>query len=477
MPTIEAIEAIWQPMPGTPQERAYHCDADVIGFGGSAGSGKSDLLLGTAMTKHRRAVIFRSYFNTLSDLIERGNEIQDGRCSFVSGDSRAWKTTDLRRIRLAAIDDMRDFRKHRGRPNDFLGIDEAAEFDEDIVRALMGWVRTTIPTQKTQTIMAFNPPTTPEGEWVVKFFAPWLDQDYPNPAAPGEIRFFARINDEDVEVPDETLIEIGRGLPPVRPQSRTFIPGKVTDNKYLMATDYPSQLNALREPLRSQVLFGDFSIKPKDDPWQVIPGEWIELAMKRGESTKRPDLMLRGLGVDASRGGDDQSVIASMWGNWIGKLDTYPGKDVPDGPALAKLVEDHLIGQAVAFIDVIGIGTSPYDILRMRKRRVYGVNFAAGSDKTDKSRLLTFSNRRAEAYWRAMEMLDPSSDWEICLPRDRELAADLKAPRYSAAGRSIRIEEKDEIKKRIHRSPDKGDAVVMLLWGVYNNIGGDMKFA
>jgi hypothetical protein len=49
-------------------------------------------------------------------------------------------------------------------------------------------------------IVASNPPTTPEGLWVVKYWGPWLDQTHPNPAEPGALRWFTTVAGEDREV-------------------------------------------------------------------------------------------------------------------------------------------------------------------------------------------------------------------------------------------------------------------------------------
>jgi hypothetical protein len=43
----------WEPILG-PQAEAYHSPADVLFYGGQAGGGKTDLLLGLALTAHRR---------------------------------------------------------------------------------------------------------------------------------------------------------------------------------------------------------------------------------------------------------------------------------------------------------------------------------------------------------------------------------------------------------------------------------------
>jgi hypothetical protein len=79
----------------------------------------------------------------------------------------------------------------------------------------------------------------------------------------------------------------------------------------------------------------------------------------------------------------------------------------------------------------------------------------------DRTGLMRFVNLRAEMYWRFMEALDPLADDPIALPDDTELLADLAAITYKITARGIQMESKDEIKKRLMRSTDKGDAVVM----------------
>jgi hypothetical protein len=51
------------------------------------------------------------------------------------------------------------------------------------------------------------------------------------------------------------------------------------------------------------------------------------------------------------------------------------------------------------------------------------------------------------------------------LPPDPELEADLCAPRWSMQTNGIKIEAKEDIKKRIGRSPDSADAVVISYGG------------
>ena len=63
------------------------------------------------------------------------------------------------------------------------------------------------------------------------------------------------------------------------------------------------------------------------------------------------------------------------------------------------------------------------------------------------------------------ELLDPSRDPDVALPADDELLGDLTAPKWKIlSGGKIQVESKDEIRKRIGRSTDAGDAVVQSFW-------------
>jgi hypothetical protein len=74
---------------------------------------------------------------------------------------------------------------------------------------------------------------------------------------------------------------------------------------------------------------------------------------------------------------------------------------------------------------------------------------------------MKFRNNRSFLMWRFREALEPVKGENLALPPDSELKADLCAPRWKLTASGILIESKDEIKKRIGRSPDKGDAVIL----------------
>src|SRR5688572_25316942 len=68
----------WTPSPG-PQTLAYESRADVLGYGGEPGGGKSQLLLGLAFTRHKRSFVMRRQYADLSALIEDALKIHGSR--------------------------------------------------------------------------------------------------------------------------------------------------------------------------------------------------------------------------------------------------------------------------------------------------------------------------------------------------------------------------------------------------------------
>jgi len=215
----------------------------------------------------------------------------------------------------------------------------------------------------------------------------------------------------------------------------------------------------LPEPLRSQMLHGDFSANVGSDPWQTIPTEWVAAAQERW-TDETPGIM-DSMGVDPARGGRDETVIARRYGTWFARLKCYPGPNTPDGASVASLIVQFLKHNAPVHIDVIGIGSSVYDHMKGTGIHSVPVNSAIPTKEMNKANTLRMKNIRAVLWWRMRESLDPANDNPISLPPDKGLREDLCAPRFSLTPGGILIENKEDIKKRIGRSTDKGDAVVL----------------
>lgn len=452
----------WRPLPG-PQSMAFESPADIIGYGGAAGGGKTDLACGKALMQHRKVMMLRRVGTELTGIEDRLEELIGNKNGY-NGQKKIWRLTRPdnvpMQIEFASLPNAGDERGYQGRPHDFLVFDEAANFLESQVRFLLGWLRTTTPGQKCQALLTFNPPTSAEGRWIIEFFAPWLDPKHPVPAQPGELRWFATIEGKDVEVEDGTPFKHEGET--ITPLSRTFIPSRVSDNPYLMGTGYMATLQALPEPLRSQMLYGDFQAGIEDDPWQVIPSPWVDAAMARWKA-RSPKPPMDSVGVDVARGGRDNTVIARRHEMWFDEPLAYPGTATPDGPTVAGLVIASARDMAVIHLDVIGVGSSPYDFLTSAKQQVIGVNVSEKAAGTDRSGRLRFFNQRSELWWRMREALDPANNTGIELPPDNRLRADLCAPTWELAGAVVKVEGREEIQKRIGRSPDWASAYVLAL--------------
>lgn len=459
----------WQPFPGSPQEAARDSEADVLGFGGAAGGGKTALLLGLAGTQHWKSIIYRRELTQLIEIEDQAHAMWDGSGRFNSTKHR-WRLSDGPTIEFGGVEKIEDVKKHHGRAHDLKGFDELTHFTEYQFRYLCAWNRTTRQGQRTRIVGTFNPPTSAEGDWVIDYFGPWLDRRHPRPAAPGELRWFAMLGGVEREVHNgqpfwwrnkedgtEELIE---------PKSRTFIPAHVEDNPILMAQGYKSTLQQLPEPLRSLMLKGDFSKAQFDDKWQVIPTEWVVKAQERWKPLDKKERdPLTCVGIDVARGGGDSTCYAPRYGAWFDKVTKVPGKATPDGQTVVRDALAILNGdKAPLKIDAIGIGASPVDIGRMFGIKILPMVAGAKSGATDKTKKLGFFNKRAEWIWKLREALDPESGEDLALPPGGEVRSDLTAPRFSYVARGIKIEPKEDIKDRIGRSPDVGESIINA-WG------------
>lgn len=457
---------LWVPTPG-PQSDAYYSTADIVLFGGSAGSGKSDIGLGLAFTAHQNSLILRRQYTDLSALTERAVEINRTRKGFNASPPPKLRTADGRLIEFGACHNIGDEQSWQGRPHDLIIFDEGVQFLESQVRFLMTWNRSTNPDQRCRIVIPSNPPVSSDGEWLINFFGPWLSTVHPNPAKPGELRYF--ISDEegkDREVPNGEPVKLGDRF--VTPLSRTFIPGTLADNPFLARTDYGAKLDSLPEPYRSAFRDGNFMMARKDAPRQTIPTQWVREAQARWTPRPPENVPMCAIGCDIAQGGDDEFVMAPRHDMWFAPMICVPGSRVPDGPTGAGLIIANRRENAAIIIDMGGgYGGSTYDHLKdngfIKGDLLFVFKGAETSTARTADNQLAFTNKRSEAYWRFREALDPSQAGgsPVALPPDPMLVADLTAPTFEITPRGIKLETKEDVVKKLGRSPDRGDAVVI----------------
>src|SRR5262245_66671196 len=90
---------LWTPLYG-PQTLAYHTRADELFYGGVAGGGKSDLLLGLASTSHLKSLILRREITQSQELVQRSHDLFSGHGKF-NGKFNTWKLANGRMLEMA----------------------------------------------------------------------------------------------------------------------------------------------------------------------------------------------------------------------------------------------------------------------------------------------------------------------------------------------------------------------------------------
>lgn len=455
-----ATAPVWLPNPG-PQMDALNSEADELFYGGSAGGGKTDLLVGLALTKHKRSLVLRRTNKEASKLVERFVDVLGHRNGW-NGQENTWRLPDGRLVDIGGVQHEDDRQKFKGTPHDLICWDEVSDFTETQFRFINTWNRSADAKQRCRIVCAGNPPTQPTGLWVCKYWGPWLDPTHPDPAQPGELRWFTTINNEDTEVDGPGPHLVDGEL--VRAKSRTFIPAQLSDNPDLARTNYAATLAALPAELRAAYKDGRFDASMRDDEFQVIPTAWIVAAQQRWKPQPPAGVPMSAMGVDVAQGGVDETVVAPRYDGWYAPLVTMPGSDTPNPSDTAALVVKHRRDQAAVIIDCDGgWGGGVADFLAHNSIATVKYKGSASGTGRTKERTHGFFNKRAETMWRFREALDPEQHGgsPIALPNDPAIRADLASARWFLTPRGIRIEEKAEIKKRIGRSPDKGDAIVM----------------
>lgn len=461
--------APWYPQTG-PQSLAYVSPADELFFGGSAGGGKSDLIVGIGMTAHVSSLVIRlestqlqGFKGRVRQLMERGDKWQG-----IGAHGGILRTHTGRMMEFSGCASFQDaITKFRGRPHDLKAWDELPTIPQQVYEFVNGWNRTHVPGQRCRVIGAGNPPGRPEEEWVLDYWAPWI-KDFT--AEPGDVLWFARIDGRYEQVDNGNPFVYKKET--ILPRSRTFIPARLEHNPILESTGYRQILQNMPSPYREQLLYGDMKIGLSDDAHQLIPTGWINAAIERGKSGVRTSPQLTSVGIDPSRGGKDRSVIAKKYDNAIAPLIVIPGKDVKEGPALAARI---LLNVEWIFapliIDITGTaGGGLYDSLKLMQTNIPVYPFVAAnpSEYRDRSGRIKMRNKRTEAYWRLRDWLDPVNKKDPILPDDDELRIELAAQRWYMYPSGAGLEDKEETMKRLpnNRSPDKADAVAMAMMEV-----------
>jgi len=328
-------------------------------------------------------------------------------------------------------------------PNKFQGyheehilviVDEAAGVPEDIFEAIEG-----VLTSEHSRLLLLGNPTSVGGTFHKAFRSPGYHAmhisafDAPNFTAFG-------ITQQDFEE-DTWEVRITGPLP----NPKLITPAWAYDKFLKWGPDSPAY--------QARVL-GNF---PEAGDDTLIPLAWVEAAQARWLDVEPGEPIE--IGCDVARYGSDETVIAIRRGGRVEPLLVYAQKDTMETAGLVKAAHAETSATAIK-VDEIGIGAGVVDRLKELKCPATGVNVASAPVEPER-----FMNLRAELWWNLRERLDPNprvNPNPIALPPDDQLLADLTNVKYKIDSRGrIQLESKEEIKKRLGRSPDRGDAVVL----------------
>lgn len=242
-----------------------------------------------------------------------------------------------------------------------------------------------------------------------------------------------------------------------------FEPATIADNPFA-SEEYKESLKYLPTEEYNRFVKGEWDFI--DEPNQLIKSEWIWAARNVDPipGTIR-------MGVDVARYGDDWSSLMKTRGN---QLVRYVGLQKFDtmvlGSTILNEAADRLLPVAGpnVRIDGVGMGGPVVDYCRLKGLPVYDV--VAGAAPIERPGMFfRFKNLRSQMWWETREKLRLAQlslfmgldrhKQPIALPE--KLVGDLASVRYEITGdKVISVEPKDDIKLRLGRSPDDGDAFV-----------------
>jgi phage terminase large subunit len=223
-----------------------------------------------------------------------------------------------------------------------------------------------------------------------------------------------------------------------------------------VAREYGEQSNVYRVRV-----LGDF---PTSEDDSVIP---LGLLLAAYDREVLPSDHAMVWGLDVARFGDDTTALAKRRGNVLiepvrewRKLDLMQTAGI-----IAREYSEAAERPAAINVDVIGLGAGVVDRLRELGLPVRGINVGE-SPALDPQRYMRL---RDELWFKVRDWFESRA---VTMPKDEALTAELVAPKYKLeSSGKLKVESKDEMKRRGVKSPNKADALCLTF------AGGDLSFS
>lgn len=258
------------------QAKFVNTPADIAIYGGGAGGGKSWAIeycpLRHINNPHFTGIIFR---RTLPEITNPGSLWDESKKLYLpcggepNNSALIWRFPSGFYLKFAGLEHEDSKFKYQGTQIPYIGFDELTHFTET-----QFWYLHSRNRSQSGVAGYIRASTNPDrNSWVRKLIDWWIKGDkypveergLPIPERSGKLRWFVRRDDKFIwgNSKEEIYKQVGRG-PEVLPQSITFIPATLKDNKILTDAD----------PSYKAKLLGMGNVEKKrlyDGNWDVVP--------------------------------------------------------------------------------------------------------------------------------------------------------------------------------------------------------------
>lgn len=449
------------------QELAFLSCAMGVGeifMGGQAGPGKSWTLvtmdLGDLLKYPTlRVLILRRQATNLGDLIDKTMQIYplfgarfSGADSMYRGHP-TWTFPNGAKVIFGSCKDENDKYDYQGWEMPRIRIDELCQFTESQYLYLFSRLRGAAG------IIANMASTgNPQGVGML-----WVMRRFVSRLMPLEIKYFKRENDVDIETTEDD----SDGM------SRIWIPGTRAQNTFV-SRDYIRALKQLPESDRRALELGLWEIPMAEQ--QLVDPRWVDRAMS-GEVVKAMGFYATAwaLGCDYANTGKDKSKVYYFLGNKLVEIRTEDYSKADIFARWAALEIKRLGRENTWFgIDANGVGSGPADNLEGQEGmadRLIRILYKDQNYKPARKGIWEFANLRSQMHWQfRIDLEDGKIDlsWlaaaNCSFNRVQYLLEEMYAHCFFVRSGMLYITSKDDVKKKINRSPDDYDALVIANW-------------
>ena len=253
--------------------------------------------------------------------------------------------------------------------------------------------------------------------------------------------------------------------------ARNFWSGEQIDSRKVEGTD-KELFNSMIEQYGEDSTVARVEVKgkfPTADSDTVVPLDLVKSAVNRDVALQTSAPIIWGL--DVARQGADKSALCIRQGNHVLEIQTINSPDLMQlcGRIKAKYDEEQSMNRPQEIlVDAIGLGAGVVDRLLEQDLPVRGINVAEVPSTKG-----TYINLRAELWFKIKEWLGGR---DVRLTDDDGLVSEISSPiyKFNSTGK-IKVESKEDMKKRGIKSPDKADALALTMASEGASFGGSKE--